>query len=165
MAKSDIQKKHTDKLAEQKKNKTIWLVEESCKWAISNHERGASNRRLAAISKLVDPEKKGLSNATFSASHVQELLIAYGMSKYIGLPNEGVIDAGMYLELQKELAHANQEIKKLKDKIKKLNNENKELILKNEVLRHDNMGLLSRIDSSGLNLVANNIKHSFNSLT
>lgn len=156
MAKSDIQKKHTDKLAEEKRKKTIWLAEESCKWAIANHERSASNRRLAEISKLVDPDAKGLSNATFSAEHVQEILVAYGMGKYDGLPNEGVIDAGLYLEVQKELAHANQEIKKLKDKIKKLNTENKELILKNEVLRHDNMGLLSKIDSSGYSIAANN---------
>jgi uncharacterized membrane protein YciS (DUF1049 family) len=156
MAKSDIQKKHTDKLAEEKIKKTIWLAEESCKWAVSNHERAASNRRLAEISKLIDPEKKGLSNATFSASHVQGILVAYGMGKYVGLPNEGVIDAGQYLEVHKELTNANKEIKKLKEQIKKLNEKNRKLVQKNEVLRHDNMGLLSKIDSSGFSTPANN---------
>lgn len=156
MAKSEIQKTHTDKLAETKRKKTIWLAEESCKWAISNHERSASDRRLAKISKLVDPEKKGLSNVTFSTSHVQEILSAYGVGKYVGLPNEGVIDTGLYLEVQKELANANHEIKKLKEKIKKLTSDYKELVQKNEVLRHDNMGLLSRIDSSGFSAPANN---------
>lgn len=156
MAKSDRQKKHTDKLAEDKRNKTTWLVEESCKWAVSNHESSASNRRLAMISKLVDPDGKGLSNATFSAEHSQEILKAHGIGKYVGLPNEGVIDVGLYLEMQKELANANKEIKKLKDKIKNLNEENRKLVQKNEVLRHDNMGLLSKIDSSGFSTPANN---------
>lgn len=156
MAKSDIQKKHTDKLAEEKRIKTKWLVEESCKYAISNHERSASNRRLAEISKIIDPEKKGLSNVTFSTEHAEEILKAYGMGKYIGLPNEGVIDAGLYLEVQKELTNANKEIKKLKEQIKKLNEKNRKLVQKNEVLRHDNMGLLSKIDSSGFSTPANN---------
>lgn len=160
MAKSDRQKKHTDKLAEDKRNKTTWLVEESCKWAISNHERSASNRRLAMISKLVDPDGKGLSNATFSAEHAQEILKAYGIGIYVGLPNEGVIDAGLYLEMQKELANANKEIKKLKEKIKNLNEENGKLVQKNEVLRHDNMGLMTTIDMSGENVAVNNIRRS-----
>ncbi|MDD5052588.1 MAG: hypothetical protein PHO27_07655 [Sulfuricurvum sp.] len=156
MAKSDIQKKHTDKLAEEKIKKTMWLVEESCKYAISNHERSASNRRLAEISKIIDPQKKGLSNVTFSTEHAEEILKAYGIGKYIGLPNEGVIDAGLYLEVQKELKNANKEIKKLKEQIKKLNEKNRKLVQKNEVLRHDNMGLLSKIDSSGFSTPANN---------
>lgn len=156
MAKSEKQRIHQDKLSEEKRSKTKWLVEESCKYAISNHERSASDRQLAKISKLVDPNGKGLSNATFSTEHAQEILKAYGIGKYVGLPNEGVIDAGLYLEMQKELANANKEIKKLKDKIKKLNEENRKLVQKNEVLRHDNMGLLSKIDSSGFSTPANN---------
>lgn len=159
MAKSSKQQVHQERLSEEKRSKTKRIAEETCKFAVSNHEHSASNRRLSEISKLVDPEGKGLSNATFSSSHVQEILVAYGIGRFTGLLNEGIIDTGKYLELQRELLKRDKEIIKLKDKIKKLNKEIKELILKNEVLRHDNMGLLTTVDTSGINVAVNNITH------
>lgn len=159
MAKSSKQQVHQERLSEEKRSKTKRIAEETCRFAVSNHEYSASNRRLSEISKLVDPEGKGLSNATFSSSHVQEILVAYGIGRFAGLQNEGIIDAGKYLESQRELFKRDKEIVKLKEKIKKLNKEIRELTLNNEVLRHDNMGLLTTINTSGAIVAINNIGH------
>lgn len=162
MAKSAKQQKHQERLSENKLLRTRMLAEEACKYAQSNLEYGASQRRLAEITKIIDPKGRGLSHATLGTSHVQEILARYGIGRFAALPNEGAVDAGMYLELQKELLKRDGEIKKLKDKIKSLNTEVGKLTEKNEVLRHDNMGLMATIDTSGANVAVNNTKAKLN---
>lgn len=161
MVKSIKQNKHLGNIGSLKKEATEKLVEATCRYVLDNPEIDHTSwEALAKVSKIIDPERKGRSAATFKSDYLKAILFKYRVGPYTSLENEdGSIDPLEYIELKKSVNKLELELKEKKKIIRDKSAKIKELERKNEKLRHDNMGLLTTLELSGQNIAVNNIKH------
>lgn len=151
MAKSEKQGKHLNKVAEKLKSETYILVERALQFMEDNHmDRTVATLARVTKYKNVDPTGKGRSEGTLGAEYLQPLLKHYRIGKYAALDSteEEIIDPADYIKLARENKKLEKKLKEKIEIIKKLKKEKKKSDLQNEILRHDNMELQTKLEIS-----------------